>query len=117
MMDFLAALALGAIQVLATLAILVTGVSYVLRFKQSLAFARRIGWMAAGAFIILVLLPPIVSGLANSINLPLALLLWLLASLIAHFLREQGKGKTNHDLRGAERTPLVPQHLDGERPR
>lgn len=116
-MEFLAALALSAIQVLATLAIFVTGLSYVLRFKGGLALARRVGWMAAGAFIILVLLPSIVSGLENSINLPLVLLLWLPASLIAYFIREQGKGKASADLRGAERTPMVPQHLDGERQR
>jgi hypothetical protein len=117
MMEFLAALALSAIQVLATLAILVTGVSYVLRLKQGLAFARRLGWVAAGAFLFLVLLPPVVSGLEHSINLSFALLLWLPASVIAYFIREQGKGKTNSDLRGAERTPMVPQHLDGERQR
>lgn len=117
MMEFLALLALIAIKVLATLAILVTGFSYVLRLKGGLALARRIGWMGAGAFIILVLLPSIVSGLENSINLPLVLLLWLPASLIAYFLREQGKGKANSNLHGAERTPMVPQHLDGERQR
>lgn len=106
-----------AIKTLITLAIILAGLSIILRSKKGVAFAGSIGVMAFVVFISFLLLQPITTMLENSIKGKLVLVVWLAAGVIAYFIREERKGKTNSDLRSAERTPVAPQHLDGERQR
>lgn len=99
------------VQTLIMLALMVAGLSLILRLKSGLKLARCLGLLAAGIFIFLWLFEPVAVGLASSINRPLALVILLLASVIAYRLRAGHKSKSGPELRGVERTPLVPAHL------
>lgn len=96
------------------LALIAAALIYMFNPRQGRALLIRIFWAAVGLSVAFVALNSVAVSLAGIGAQWILLLLALGASFIAYLVRAARRGEHKLELRGAERTPLVPQHLNGE---
>lgn len=96
------------------LAMIVGALAYLFSPNRGRALLIRVVLVAVGLSVALMALRSLALSLAGISALWLLLPLTAGVSLIAYWIRAIGRPDHRTELRGAERTPLVPQHLNEE---
>lgn len=96
------------------LAVIIAALVYIFSPGQGRGLLIRIVWVAFVLCVALVALKSLALSLAGVSLVWLLLPLAVGASLIAYWIRAVRRPEHKTELRGAERTPLVPPHLNEE---
>jgi hypothetical protein len=113
-MDALIDIIADVAKVILWLAVIIAALVYMFSPSQGRGLLIRIVWVAFGLSVALVALWSLALSLAGISWVWLLLPLAVGASVIAHWIRAVRRPEHKTELRGAERTPLVPQHLNEE---
>lgn len=106
---------LGIAKLILWLGLIAGGVIYIFSPSRGRALFIRVFWVAVGLSVAIAALNSLAVSLSGITAGWLLLLLAIAASVIAYSIRAVGRRGTHKpELRGVERTPLVPQHLDGD---